>query len=174
VVFTKNELTVSYQIKKDNQAGHAISIADGKFISDFIIKCWRVQTTCKPDSRCRWWDNIASCRCKVGGCKLVSSGSGSEQVADSGDYVIKLRVPYSLTGAYSPGWTLGLPFRGFLITHTHIQTHGRTPLDELSALRRGLYLHRTTQHRNTRDKHPCPQRYSKPRPQQPSGRRPTP
>jgi hypothetical protein len=32
------------------------------------------------------------------------------------------------TGAYSPGRTFGLPFRGFLITH--IQTHGRTPLDE--------------------------------------------
>jgi hypothetical protein len=24
----------------------------------------------------------------------------------------------SFTGAYSPGWTLGLPFLGFLITHT--------------------------------------------------------
>jgi hypothetical protein len=35
---------------------------------------------------------------------------------------------HSFTGAYSPGWTFGLPFRGFLITH--IQTHGRTPLDE--------------------------------------------
>jgi hypothetical protein len=56
--------------------------------------------------------------------------------------------------------------------HNHIQlTHmvGRTPLDELSARRRGLYLHRTTQHINTRDKHPCPQRDSNPRPQQPSG-----
>jgi hypothetical protein len=39
--------------------------------------------------------------------------------------------------------------------------------------RRGLYLHRTTQHRNTRDKHQCPQRDSNPRPQQPSGRKPT-
>jgi hypothetical protein len=33
-----------------------------------------------------------------------------------------------ITGAYIPGWTFGLPFRGFLITH--VQTHGRTPLDE--------------------------------------------
>jgi hypothetical protein len=32
------------------------------------------------------------------------------------------------TGAYSPGRTVGLPFRGFLITH--IQTRGGTPLDE--------------------------------------------
>jgi hypothetical protein len=32
---------------------------------------------------------------------------------------------------------------GFLISH--IQTHGRTPLDERSARRRDLYLHRTTQ-----------------------------
>jgi hypothetical protein len=34
----------------------------------------------------------------------------------------------SFTGAYSPGWTFGLPFQGFFITH--MQTHGRTPLDE--------------------------------------------
>jgi hypothetical protein len=63
---------------------------------------------------------------------------------------------HSFTGAYSPGRTFGLPFRGFLFTH--IQTHGRTPLDEWSARRRNLYLHRTTQHINTRDKHPCPER----------------
>jgi hypothetical protein len=35
---------------------------------------------------------------------------------------------HSFTGAYSPEWTFGLPFRGFLITH--IQTHGGTPLYE--------------------------------------------
>jgi hypothetical protein len=38
------------------------------------------------------------------------------------------------------------PFRSFLITH--IQTHGRAPLDEWSARRRDLYLHRTTQQTN--------------------------
>jgi hypothetical protein len=54
-----------------------------------------------------------------------------------------------------------------------IDTYGITPLDEWSTRRRGLYLRRTTQHRNTRDKRPCPQRGSNPRPQQPSGRRPT-
>jgi hypothetical protein len=43
---------------------------------------------------------------------------------------------------------------------THIQTHGRTPLDEWSARRRDLYLHRTTQHINTRDKDSCLQRDS--------------
>jgi hypothetical protein len=37
-------------------------------------------------------------------------------------------------------------FGGFLITH--IQTHGRTPLNEWSARRRDLYLHRTTQQTN--------------------------
>jgi hypothetical protein len=35
---------------------------------------------------------------------------------------------HSFTGAYSPGHAFGLPFRGFLITH--IQTHGRTNMDE--------------------------------------------
>jgi hypothetical protein len=63
-------------------------------------------------------------------------------------------------------------YRGFLITHNY--THGTTPLDEWSALRRGLYLHRTTQHVNTRDKRPCPQLDLNPRSQQPNGRRPTP
>jgi hypothetical protein len=39
-----------------------------------------------------------------------------------------LETIHSFTGAYSPTWTFGLPFRCYLITH--IQTHGRTPLDE--------------------------------------------
>jgi hypothetical protein len=57
---------------------------------------------------------------------------------------------HSFTGAYSPGWTFGLPFG---VSWSHIQTHGRTPLDEWSARRRDLYLHRTTQHINTTDIH---------------------
>jgi hypothetical protein len=36
----------------------------------------------------------------------------------------------------------------------------------------GLYLHRTTQHRKTRDKHPSLERYSNPRSQQPTGQDP--
>jgi hypothetical protein len=36
----------------------------------------------------------------------------------------------------------------------------------------GLYLHRTTQHRKTRDKHPCLKRDSNPRSQQPTGQDP--
>jgi hypothetical protein len=58
---------------------------------------------------------------------------------------------HPFTGAYNPGRTFGLPFRGFLITH--IQTHGRTPLHKWSAHRRGLYLHRTTQHIDTTNYH---------------------
>jgi hypothetical protein len=47
--------------------------------------------------------------------------------------ILSCIIPYSLfihscTGAYSPGRTFGLPFWDFLITH--IQTHGKTPLDE--------------------------------------------
>ena len=57
------------------------------------------------------------------------------------------------------------------LDHTQRRTTvGRTPLDELSARRRDLYL--TTQ--NTTDKHPCPRCDSNPRSQQASGRRPTP
>jgi hypothetical protein len=55
---------------------------------------------------------------------------------------------------------------------THILRHTAGLLWTRWARRRGLYLHRTPY--NTRDKHPCPERYSNPRPQQPSGRRPTP
>jgi hypothetical protein len=54
---------------------------------------------------------------------------------------------HSFTGAYSPGWNFGLPFGVSVITH--IQTHGRTPLDEWSGRRRGLYQHRTTQETNS-------------------------
>jgi hypothetical protein len=36
----------------------------------------------------------------------------------------------------------------------------------------GLYLHRTTQHRKTRDKHPCLERNSNPRSQKPTGQDP--
>jgi hypothetical protein len=39
-----------------------------------------------------------------------------------------IRIPPPTTGAYSPGRTFGLHFQGFFISH--IQTHGRTPLDE--------------------------------------------
>jgi hypothetical protein len=74
---------------------------------------------------------------------------------------------HSFAGAYSPGWTFGLPFRCFLISH--IQTHGRTPLDEWSARRRDLYLHKTTQHMNTRDRHSSHELDSNPRPQWPRG-----
>jgi hypothetical protein len=58
------------------------------------------------------------------------------------------------------------------LNHTELDTQGRTPLDELSARCRDLYLHRTTQHINTSDKLPCPKRDSNPRSQQPSCRRP--
>jgi hypothetical protein len=43
------------------------------------------------------------------------------------------------------------------LNHTQL-IHDRTPLDEWSARCRGLYLYRTTQHINTWDKHPCPER----------------
>jgi hypothetical protein len=54
------------------------------------------------------------------------------------------------------------------LNHTELDTRSRTPLDEWSHRRRRLCLHRTTQHINTRDKHPCPDRDSNPRSQQPS------
>jgi hypothetical protein len=47
---------------------------------------------------------------------------------------------------YSPLRTLAASHRRFF---NLIKTLARTPLDERSARRKGLYLHKTTQHRNT-------------------------
>jgi hypothetical protein len=60
-------------------------------------------------------------------------------------------------------------YRRFMIILRHT-TIGKTPLDEWSARHRDLHL---TTH-NTRDKHSCPRRDSKPQFQQARGRRPTP
>jgi hypothetical protein len=72
---------------------------------------------------------------------------------------------------YNPYFALCRPLYWGFCDHTQLYT---PPVDEWSSRHRGLYLHRTTQHINTTDKHPCPQRDSNPRSQQQSGRRPTP
>jgi hypothetical protein len=53
---------------------------------------------------------------------------GSENLKSHRVLLLLALVIHSFTGAYSPGWTFGLPFWGFFITH--IQTHGTTPLDD--------------------------------------------
>jgi hypothetical protein len=63
----------------------------------------------------------------------------------------------------------GLLFRRFLITQNSL--HNRTTQDKWLVRRRRLYLHRTTQHINKRDKHPRLERDSKPGSQQASSRR---
>jgi hypothetical protein len=70
---------------------------------------------------------------------------------------INMRHPSNGSTAQIGPWP---PSLSLLITQNY--THGRTPLDEWSARLRGLYLHRTTQHINIRDKHPCPGRDSNP------------
>jgi hypothetical protein len=82
---------------------------------------------------------------------------------------IPVLFPYGTTAHVEPCPPL---YWGFLTTHNYI--YGRTPLDGSSARCSGLYLHRTTQHINTRDKRQCPERDSNPRSQQPSGCRPRP
>ena len=72
----------------------------------------------------------------------------------------------------SPQWARASLFTRIL-DHTHQRTTvGRTSLDEWSVRRRHLYL--TTHAIPTTDKGPYPRWDSKPRPQQASGRRPTP
>jgi hypothetical protein len=65
--------------------------------------------------------------------------------------VINGRIILVILIFYGPTAQIGrwLPLLRFL-NHKQLDTHGRTPLDEWSARRRGLYLHRTTQHINTR------------------------
>jgi hypothetical protein len=58
--------------------------------------------------------------------------------------------------------TLAASHRGF---HNLIKTHGRTSWDKWSAPCKGLYLHRTIKHRNTK-KNKCLERDSNPRSQQ--------
>jgi hypothetical protein len=58
-------------------------------------------------------------------------------------YIQICKNTYSFIFLSFPTWNIR-PFRGFC-DHTY-KTHGRSPLDEWSARRRDLYLHRTTQH----------------------------
>ena len=68
---------------------------------------------------------------------------------------------------FSHNWLMFGSSRMRFLYHTQRPTAvGRTPLDEWSACRRGLYL---TTH-NTHDRHPCPRWDSNPRSQQASGR----
>jgi hypothetical protein len=72
---------------------------------------------------------------------------------------------YGSTVLYEPN---GLTYRRFLELFRHmVGLLGRV----ISPLQ-GLYLHRTTQHRKTRDKHPCLELDSNPRSQQPRGQDP--
>jgi hypothetical protein len=53
-------------------------------------------------------------------------------------------------GSTAQIWPWPPPLR--FLNHTELDTYGRTPLSEWSARRRDLYLHRTTEHINTREK----------------------
>jgi hypothetical protein len=95
----------------------------------------------KWSSGCRsMWEQIQTVRVNIALCACVWVWGGgcctrkARYTPDSSPVIVMLI--HSFTGAYSPGWTFDLPFRGFLITH--IQTHGRTPLDEWSARLRDL------------------------------------
>ena len=72
--------------------------------------------------------------------------------------------------AWQPQWARASSFTGFLDPTQERTIVSRTPLDEWSARRRGLYLAK----HNTRNKHPCPRWHSKGQSQQAGGRRSTP
>jgi hypothetical protein len=88
-------------------------------------------------------------------------------------YVLECRKLWSFIFLYFQTWNMG-PFQGFCdhtcIRHTvGLLWTSDQPVAETSTCtgQHNIYL-------NTWDKHPCPERDSNPRPQQPSGRRPTP
>jgi len=80
-----------------------------------------------------------------------------------------LEICIVLRGSAAPSVPWSLPCQGFMITLRHT-THGRTPLDEWSAWRRGLWKSTIL----TGEKHPCRSRDSNPQSQQASGRGRTP
>jgi hypothetical protein len=73
--------------------------------------------------------------------------------------------PVALQSFLDPG---RLTYRRFLELFRHMVGL----LGRVISPSQGLYLHRTTQHRKTRDKHPCLKRDSNPRSQQPIGQDP--
>jgi hypothetical protein len=75
---------------------------------------------------------------------------------------------YCFLWLYSPLGPWPPPYRRFLELFRHkVGLLGRVISPSL-----GFYLHRTTRHRKTRDKHPCLERDSNPRSQQPTGQDP--
>ena len=88
------------------------------------------------------------------------------------DDSIKLTFVFFVFGATVPQWARASSLSRFL-DHTQRRiTVGRTPLDELTARRRDLYL--TTHNTHNRQTTMLLRRDSNPRSQQASGRRPTP
>jgi hypothetical protein len=73
-------------------------------------------------------------------------------------YVQNVRVFLSSL-ALQPCLVPSLLLRGSLNNLRHMIA----PLGRVVSPSQGLYLHRTAQHRETKDKHPCPKRDSKPR-----------
>jgi hypothetical protein len=67
-------------------------------------------------------------------------------------YGFPLQIPFIITGSIVLARTSAALHRKF---RNLIQTLGRTPLDEWPASREGLYLHRTTQRRNTKTNIPA-------------------
>ena len=74
-------------------------------------------------------------------------------------------------GRESPQWARTSSFTRFLDHTQRRNTVGRTPLDEVSARRRDIYV---TPHNTHNRQHPYPRWDRKPQSQQASGRRPTP
>jgi hypothetical protein len=81
-------------------------------------------------------------------------------------YGTALSISFGFAGAYSPGWTFGLPFG---VSWSHIKRHtvGLLWMTDQPVAQTSTY---TGQH----NRHPCPEGDSNPRPHQPNGRRPTP
>jgi hypothetical protein len=121
----------------------------------FVFTTGYMQISCRPNERQVWQSVVFLKTSHLNASAKILSRTST-------DYFI---ITYGTT---AHTWALSSSVLRFL---NHTQTHSRTPLDQWSARRRDLYLHRTTQHINTRDKHPCPQRDSNPRTQRPRGRR---
>jgi hypothetical protein len=82
-----------------------------------IIKCYWSRTDILQPTVIQTYGTTVSLSLRMTSSRLVAGG------------VVWFKAsPHSFTGAYSPGWTFGLPFGVSVITH--IPTHGRNPLDQ--------------------------------------------
>jgi hypothetical protein len=82
---------------------------------------WSKFETWDPQTRCEGWDSQYE---SAVGLHYLHVTQSSETWLWRSKHGCTTLLLLLFTGAYSPGWTFGLPFRDFLITHSYRHTVG--------------------------------------------------